>query len=182
MRRFGGRSGRLLLGLFLLVIMAACASPPRANLMAPEMQQALASKEGSPLRRAIALASVGGGEKTDPLWYPEVGSEEFEVALRHALDAHGYLSPDPATAAYHLEAFIVEIKKPTSGYTSTVHSFVRYKLVGAADGSALFDEVIHGEYTATVGDAFVGLQRLRLAEEGAMRASISALLGRLHSL
>jgi hypothetical protein len=74
-----------------------------------------------------------------------------------------------------LKAFIIEVRHPPAGFTITIDSFVRFTLLQKSDDNVLFDDVLRGEYTATVDDAFAGQERLRLAEEGAMRAVISEL-------
>ena len=176
----GGDLKSLLCSIALLAVVAACAGPARTDLMVPETQRAMAASEDSRMHRAIALTDVGGGEETT--YMPEVGSEEFREALRRALEAHEYLSLEPANAPYQLKAFIIEVRHPRPSISTRVDSFVRYTLLRTADGHILFDDVVHGTHTVAFDESFAGMERVRLAEEGAMRDSISALLERLRSL
>jgi len=166
----------------LLMVVAACASPARPTHMVPERQALQPRASALPLHLSIALTEVGGGKETNPMWASEVGSEEFREALHLALKQARLLSSDEATAAFELRAFIIEVKHPIVGLTMTVDAFVRYTLLRKHDGSTIFDEVLSSSYTATIDDAFVATTRLQLAEEGAMRENISALLERLAAI
>jgi len=105
----------------------------------------------------------------------EVGTKEFQESLRQTLDRQGFLSADKGSP-FQLKAFIIEVKHPLTGFSLTVDSFVRYTLIRAKNSNVIFDDVLQGTFTATTDDAIIGVERLRLAEEGAMRANISALL------
>jgi hypothetical protein len=59
---------------------------------------------------------------------------------------------------------------------------VEYTLVEKASGKVLFRETLRTPFTAGVGDAFVAVKRLRLANEGAAKENIAALLKRLSAL
>jgi hypothetical protein len=55
------------------------------------------------------------------------------------------------------------------GFDLTVHSQVQYKLVDTAGGKAVFDRDIDADFTAGVGDVFIAVERLRLANEGSIK-------------
>jgi hypothetical protein len=62
------------------------------------------------------------------------------------------------------------------------HAAAFDRLVDRASGRTTYEEKIATPHTATIGDAFLGFERLRLANEGAMRANISRLIERLIAL
>lgn len=159
---------------FVLVLAAGCAA--RFEKMVPDVPQAAAGREGTPLRAGIALVGVSGGN------WEDVTDDEFQRALSAALQAHGYLSPDPAGAPYRLSVLIIELRYPRASFTTTVDAFVRYTLLRTATGTAVFDEIIHSAETKTIGEEFVGLARKRVALEGAIRSSIAAFFARLEAL
>ncbi len=165
----------------LLIALAACAAPAAPDRMAVPAAQWGGGGAGSPLHRAIAVAPVGGGEETDPMWTSEVGNAEFRQALELSLERRGYLSRDPDGARFRLEAFLVELKQPSGGYTLHVASYVRYKLLRAADNAVMIDEIVSGSAEATLGDSLVGIKRLQIANEKAMRSNITAFLLRLRA-
>ena len=163
-------------------MLAACAAPAEPGHMVPDRPAATSSSLSAELLGRVALGEVGGGEETDPLDVSKVGSAELREALRLSLQRNGLLSGDGAAAQFNLDAFLVELRQPRSGFTLNVHAFVRYKLTRVADGRLLIDEILDGSYTATTSDAFVGIERLKIANEGAVRQSIAAFLDRLNGL
>lgn len=68
------------------------------------------------------------------------------------------------------------------GLNMTVEAQTEWQLRTTLDEPAIWREHINTDYTATVGDAFVGLKRLRLANEGAIRENISVGLKKLSKL
>jgi hypothetical protein len=63
-----------------------------------------------------------------------------------------------------------------------VTSAMRYKLTRSPDDQVVYDDIITASYKATMGDAFSGVHRLKLANEGSIRANIAVFLQHLHSL
>ena len=59
---------------------------------------------------------------------------------------------------------------------------MEYTLVEVATNKVILREVIRAPFTAGVGDAFAGVKRLRLANEGSARANIESFLKRLSAL
>jgi len=53
---------------------------------------------------------------------------------------------------------------------------VKYTLLNYKDKSIVFQKTIKSPYTATVGDAFAGVKRLQLANEGSTKENIYRLL------
>ncbi|MCY1536179.1 hypothetical protein D9M68_716240 [compost metagenome] len=84
--------------------------------------------------------------------------------------------------AYSLRANLVSVEQPLFGFNFTVTSVVEYSLVDNASGDVVWHETLQAPFTAGVGDAFYGVTRLRLANEGSARENISTLLKRLATL
>jgi hypothetical protein len=144
--------------------------------MIPEATTSQTAQPNSPLYQNILLTDVGGEEST--LEWAEVGSAEFRESLVQTLDRAKFLSSDP-NAPFQLKAFIIEVRRPTAAFTVSVNSFVRYTLLRSKDRGVIFDDVLQATRTATLGDEFIGIERMRIAVEGAMQANISTLLERL---
>lgn len=166
---------------FVLIALTGCATPAQPERMVPRQLAAQTLDPASMLRGAIFLAKVGGGEETNPALVSKVGSKELEEALRSSLDQYGALSA-AGTAAFELEVFLIELKQQAAGFRMTVDSFVRYKLTRTRDRKVMMDEIVTASHQATVDDALYGPRRLRLANEGAMRANIAAFLEKLELL
>ena len=69
------------------------------------------------------------------------------------------------------------------GLNFEVTTHVKYILTDReSNGSVIMNETIVAPFTATVGDAFAAIKRLRLANEGSGKANINGLLEKLSEL
>ncbi|MBL4871517.1 MAG: hypothetical protein JKX72_11250 [Robiginitomaculum sp.] len=162
----------ILTGVALCLVGCASASKPGA-MLASVSEQTIIS-EMSPLREAVRVGDVDGGKKTNPLWSSQVSSEDFSEALRQSLSAHAMLSGGDGD--YRLDATLQNLKQPFIGISMTVTSTVQYKLTNLKTGAVVFEEIIETPYTAKMGDAFVGVKRLQLANEGSIKSNISSVI------
>jgi len=131
------------------------------------------------LQSEVEIASVSGGEKTNPAWTSEISNEAFLGAVKESLLKQGLLSE---SGKYKLQVKMQKVDQPLFGLDMTVTTHVQYVLTDATNSSIIFDEVIIAPYTATVGDAFAGIKRLRLANEGSGKKNIEGLLDKLSEL
>jgi len=123
------------------------------------------------LSRAIAVQTVGGGRETNPMWTSQVGNAEFQDALTKSLQARG-MHADGAAARYLLTVALVNLAQPMMGLDMTVSASVKYTLVERQSQTQVYDRLIDSSHTATFGDAVYGVERLRLANEGAIKKNI----------
>jgi hypothetical protein len=56
---------------------------------------------------------------------------------------------------------------------------VRYTLTSPNGGAPRFDQTVETPYTAKFGDDLYGVERFRLADEGAIRANIETAMEKL---
>lgn len=127
--------------------------------------------------RAVGVAGVAGGTETNPAWTSQVSDTEFKAALVESLRLAGLLAEGPAR--YALKASLVSLQQPMFGLDMTVTANVHYEVTDTRTGAVVWQEGVVLPYTATVGDAFVGSTRLRLANEGAVRKNIARLVEKL---
>jgi len=125
----------------------------------------------------ITVAPVVGGKSTNPLGTSQVGSKEFEGALRSTLSNNGILAS--GNSRYVLYPELKKLKQPMFGLNFTVTADVNYVLKNQASGQEVMNKLVVSSSTATVGDSINGVQRLRIANEGAIRENIELLLQRL---
>lgn len=168
----GSRFARLAAVLLLLAV-TACASGADPGAMAVRLSEATMLPDHSSLRQAISVGTVGGGRETSPLGASEVSDSAFAEALRRSLAVHALLAT--GEGRWRLEATILRTDAPIMGFDMTVSVQVRYKLLGPA-GQVAFDQEIPSTFTADFSSAIQGVQRLRLAKEGAIRTNIGAFL------
>jgi len=107
----------------------------------------------------------------------KVSNDNFRTALVQSLRLHAMLAEDHPR--YVLTAELQALDQPLVGVSMTVFSRVHYRLVSTADQSVKLDQAIETPYTAAFGEAFLGSERLRVANEGSIRANIEALIKRI---
>lgn len=156
------------------IALGACASASKPGAMVAEVTDATIIADNSPLRENVSVGEVTGGKETSPLWKSNVSNEDFAEALRQSLSAHAMLSMGEGT--YRLDAKLIQLKQPMVAINSTVTSIVNYTLTDLASGETIFDETVEEAYTAKFGDALLGVERLRLANEGSIKQNISTLI------
>lgn len=128
----------------------------------------------------MGISTVTGGEKTNPAWTSEIDNDAFSGAIKESLLEQGLLS---GKGRYQLEVILLEVIQPLFGLNFTVTTHVKYILTDRQnDDAVILNETIVAPYTATIGDAFAAIKRLRLANEGSGKANIAGLLGALSEL
>ena len=157
-----------------VVALVGCAQPAKMAQMVVGPDDLKEYQINTAFSNAIAIEEVSGGQETNPLWMSDVASKDFEMALAESLKGVEMFSTE--NAPYTLNAKLLSVKKPFMGFNMTVHSKVHYTLTDTKNKIALFDEDIEASYTATVGDAFMGVKRLRLANEGSIKENIRRFL------
>ncbi|MDJ0388061.1 hypothetical protein QMO56_08035 [Roseomonas sp. E05] len=172
-------AGRRLRALILVVLLplAACASPADPGAMTAAVSEATLLPAGSGLQQAVQVGQVAGGRETHPLWKSDVSSTDFAEALRRSLRAHAMLASE--AGSYRLDAELLRINQPFAGFDMEVSAEVRYRLVRLRDNATVFDQTITRPYVANWSSAFVGVERLKLANEGAIRENIGAFIAAL---
>ncbi|WP_256657372.1 hypothetical protein [Pseudomonas sp. 2FE] len=172
---------RLLFASVFAIVLTGCASSAKIEGMTVSDNQAQALQFDKPLHDNLQLSEVAGGEKTNPLWTSEIDGTAFQAALHQSLNNAGLLSAS-SQAPFALRAKLQRVDQPLFGLDFEVTTEVEYTLVDNVSGKVLFREVVRAPFTAGVGDAFYGVKRLRLANEGSAKENIAALLKRLSVL
>lgn len=153
-----------------------CAAPARVEQMSISASDVSNIATPPELRSNVAIHDVTGGKETNPMWMSNVGSAEFEQALEASLRAGGMLAPSRAAGKYMLTAHLEKLDQPAFGVNFTVTATVQYTLSERATGKDVFIRKVTTPYTASFGDAVLGVERLKLANEGAIRANIAKFL------
>jgi hypothetical protein len=175
-----GRAARLLLACSALALASACAEGASARGMTITAAD-LRGPTSPDVAGAVAVGPVSGGKETNPAWKSNIDDASFREALQESLRVAGLLSPRP-DAPLAVSATIVNLDQPMMGFSLTVTSVVRYTVRETRSGAVVIDEQITADHTATVGDAFNGTTRLKLANEGSARKNIARLVERLNTI
>lgn len=156
------------------LLLTACASASNPGAMSVAVKETSLITAESGLHKAITAPTVTGGKDTSPLWKSNVSSADFAEALRQTLVANTMLATD--NGRFNLAAELVELKQPLMGFDMTVTARVKYTLTNIGTGQVVWSQEIVTPYTAKVSDAFLGVKRLQLANEGAIKTNIEKLV------
>lgn len=171
----------------LALSLAGCGTPSRPLPMVVGDAQALQIRAWVPdaMRAQVAVAPVRGGADTGRWWGSLVSAGVLQHALEESLHAVGMraLAPEPAPR-FELQAHMVLLEQPRVPATGvTVGVAVNYVLTDKASGRVIYQRRLYNQEEAGLGDAIVSpSERLRIANERAVRANIDLLLRDLVTL
>ena len=172
---------RLLVAMLLLAGLGACATPASYTSMVPELASADLGPGPAPsYRGAITVASVSIGTDTSTPWTSQIGSAEFQDALVRTLMLANLASPQGGR--FRLDATLLGLSRPFAGFAMTVTASVAYRLTDTATGAVVYQETRTSLGTASLNDAIMNANRLRIADERALRANILKLIEDLYAL
>ncbi|MGQ3054348.1 MAG: hypothetical protein ACT6S0_21410 [Roseateles sp.] len=181
----------LLPAALLALLLAGCGTPSRPLPMAITAPDALQIRGWVPdaLKAQVGLAPVKGGQETGRWWGSRVGARALQLALEESLRSVGMKPPSPEPAArFELQAELLQLEQPlVPAIGVTVGVAVRYTLVDTADsagkGRILYQRRIANTDAAGFTEAMLSPnERLRIANERALRANIDLLLRDLVTL
>lgn len=132
----------------------------------------------------VVAVQTSGGKETNPAWMSQISSEAFQGALVESINKSGAFSTIVKAdhADYMLDVDIVDLAQPWGGFNMTVTMTAKWKLTSLKDKTVVFQENITKPYTAAFGEALSGMERLRMANEGAARENIREGLKKLSEL
>lgn len=154
-----------------LIVMAAavtgCATGAKPDAMVAE-KVAIAHQSSSNV-----TVAVSGGKSTSSMGASQVSDSDFAQALSDSITKSGlFKEVAPSGGRYKLNAFIGKVDQPMMGFSMTVKMEVSYTLVDTQSGKTVWSKNVASEHTAKPSEAFAGVKRLQLANEGAAKANI----------
>jgi len=167
------------LGLFVLFL-TGCASTARHSQMTVNRNEV--ARKNSTLVKNMNVENVMGGKKTNPLWTSQVDNEGFSQALTNSLSNVDYLNSDPEKSRFKLAATIQELKQPLIGIDFEVVCKAKYTLYDKKLKKMVFDKSVVTPYTASFSSSMYAPNRLKLANEGAVKENIKQFLEELNTL
>jgi hypothetical protein len=169
---------RLAFAMLALSLLAACSQPARVSQMAVPNMLAPVVAANPELLGAMSVGDVSGGKATNPLWTSQVDNPQFKEALERSLEFNGLLVSPGTSPRLVVSATLVELNQPFIGFDFTVTPKVIYRVVQPNGEVELLREELVTPYTADFSSSIIAVERLRLANEGAIRESIKRFLVR----
>jgi hypothetical protein len=169
-----------LLGLLLLTcVLCGCAiSPSTPSGMLPSGFDTVQRHEGS------VRIQVSGGCEDCALGQAKISNAAFAEAVTKAVKASGVFSrvTQGSDADFLLSVRIFRSETPLMGFNMRADIEAGWTLTRGRSGEGIWRESINSEYTATMGDTVIGIQRVRFASEGAARTNIAEAIAKLSRL
>ena len=162
-----------------VTILTGCAAPASIDRMSVSLP---ISKTNPALKNNIGVSDVTGGRETNPMWTSQVSSEGFRSALEKSLENTQMLSKIVSAGKYQLTADLSRLDQPFIGLDMTVSATVRYSLVETKTRKEIYTRVIQSSHTASFSDSVLGPERLKIANEGAIKNNIQVLIEDLSTL
>ena len=128
--------------------------------------------------------NVLGGKETSAMDKSQISNEAFMQAIEDSLYKSGLFSEiiHGKNADYLLNVMIFNLAQPSFGFSFTVKMEAVWSLAHADSKKVLMRESVRSSFTATTGDAFAGVTRLRIATEGAAQENIRLGIKKLSQL
>ncbi|MES2535013.1 MAG: hypothetical protein V4632_03985 [Pseudomonadota bacterium] len=159
-------------------MLGGCATPTTSQGMTP------ASIKTTNQHAKSASVAVAGGQETDATGKSKISNVVFTQALTDSIKNSKVFSSiiQGKGADYLLTVTMFNMDQPSFGASFTVKMEAGWTLQRADTGAVVWQESIKSEHTAMMSDAFVGVERLRLATEGAAKNNISLGLSKISTL
>lgn len=158
-----------------VALLVGCATPASQQSMSVSMQDIPANLNAS-LKGQIAVRNVTGGKETNPMWTSQVDAQSFRGALDKSIAMAGYKAGDANKAKYSVDADLQDLNQPVFGFTFDVVSTVLYTVTGEGKQRQI---PVTATGTASTSDAFVAVERLRIANERSIKQNIKMFLQNL---
>jgi uncharacterized lipoprotein YajG len=157
-----------LTSLFLVALLVGCATPATQQAMSISAQD-VGTTVNPQFKGQLAIGSVTGGKDTNPLWSSQVDSQSFKGALDKSISVAGYQAASGTSGKYRVDAVLQDLDQPFMGFTLDVVSKVVYTVSG--DGKQK-QFPVSATGSASTSDAFVAIERLRIANERSIKENI----------
>lgn len=159
----------LLLGLILSVALAGCSSPANRAAMTP---QSLVVSKHHPYS---VLVNTAGGAETGAMDSSNISDADLKLAIEDAISQSKLFKTivQGSDGDYELSVRVTSLSKPVFGTTFTVDMEGAWSMTKVSDKSVILRKSIKSSGTATMGEAFAAVTRLRLAVESAAKDNIA---------
>lgn len=152
----------------LILTLSGCASSANRGAMTP--QNFAVNKHF----QSSLNVQTGGGSETGAMDTSNISDTDLKAAIEDAIVQSKLFKSvvQGSNGDYELTVRITTLSKPLFGATFTVDMESAWSLTKISDQSVVLRKSVKSSGSATMGDAFVGATRLRLAVEAAARNSI----------
>lgn len=159
----------LLALLTITFVLGGCASPADRAAMTP---QGITISKHHPYSIGV---QASGGSETGAMDSSNIADADLTAAIEEAIAQSKLFKTivQGNNGDYQLSVRVSSLSKPIFGTTFTVEMETAWSLTRISDRSSVMRKSVKSSGTASMGDAFAGVTRLRMAVEAAARNNIS---------
>lgn len=159
----------LILAGLIAFTLTACSSPAQREAMIP------AAVRISTHHPHSVQVSVSGGSDTSALDSSNISDDDLKAALEDAITQTRLFQKvvQGSGGDYELSVRVSHVSKPMIGIALTVDIETAWSLTKRSDRSIVMRKAVNSTGSASMGDAFAFVTRLRMAVEAAARDNIS---------
>jgi hypothetical protein len=174
-------SARIVGCVFALAVVLVCAGCATASK--PEAMVAAPAANVMAHAQSVSI-NVTGGAETSAMGASNISNADFAAAIKDSILQSKLFAQVLAgeQSDYQLEVRIARLDRPSFGLTFTVNLEADWQLRRRSDGNVVWEKAITSSFTANMSDAFAGVKRLRLANEGAARENIKQAISQMSGL
>jgi hypothetical protein len=161
------------------LLLGGCAAPSSPTAMTATPAESVTPHKGS------VAVNVTGGTDTSALGASKISNADFANAISASIEQSKLFERIAAAnnaSDYEIDAQIVRLEQPMFGASFTVNLEVTWRLLSLPDRKVVWEKAVTSSFTATMGEAFAGVTRLRLANEGAARENIKSAIHQMSAL
>lgn len=149
--------------------LGGCASPANREAMVPTSIDGAARTHPYSVR-----VQTGGGAETGALDSSNIADADLKAAIEEAIARNKVFRSvvQGKDGDYELSVRVSSLSKPLIGFSFTVEMEAAWTLVKLSDRTVVLRKAVRSSGTASAGEAFAGVTRLRLAVEAAARDNI----------
>lgn len=169
MRHIANRFGLFFAVSAVALALTGCSAPASREAMTP--QTVAVNKH---FLNSLSV-QTSGGASTGAMDSSNISDAELKAAIEDAVVQSKLFKSivQGVGGDYELSVRVTTLSKPIFGGAFTVDLETAWSLTKMVDRSVVFRQAVKSSGTATMGDAFVAVTRLRLAVEAAARDNIS---------
>lgn len=159
-----------------ILIGSGCAAAPVAKEMVPPVTSSLVKTNNT-----LSVSKVTGGEKGSPMEGTKIDNESFKEALTNTI-RNSKIFKEVFTNQQgddELTADIMLQESTQFGFDMNAVLVVEYTLIAKNSDQEPWKKVISSKYTATFGEAMIGMERSKKAKEGVVRKNLSQFIDEL---
>lgn len=140
------------------------------------------NKRLSKFKENMSVSEITLGNANTSLGTFQIDTSQVNAALTQSLINLGLYNSDNTKARYKINANSFKIEQPLAGVDMEATCQINYQVIDTIQNKILYEKTLSTRHTTKFSEAFVGVKRLKLANEAAVKANIRVFITELVNL